>query len=105
MAGVFIRAKFLLLCIMAGAVLGQTGAGRIQGTVKDSSGAVIPKANVTAEHVETGTSFQTVTNGSGFFIFPSTQTGRYRVTVQAPGLERWQGELQLQTGQDAVIEP
>ncbi|MFB3828214.1 MAG: TonB-dependent receptor [Bryobacteraceae bacterium] len=89
----------------AGALLAQTGAGRIQGTVKDPSGAVIPSANVAAEHVETGVAVRTVTNQAGFFLFPSAQTGRYRIAVEAPGLERWQGELLLQTGQEAEITP
>jgi len=89
----------------AGALLAQTGAGRIEGTVKDASGAVIPNAKVVAEHVATGNRFHTLTNQTGFFIFPSAQPGKYRVTAESAGLEKWQGELQLQIGQEAVVEP
>ncbi len=94
----------LAALLAAGALLAQTGAGRIQGIVKDASGAVIPNARIAAEHVETGTTVETVSNQTGFFIFPSAQTGKYRITAEAPGLEKWQAELQLQTGQDAAIE-
>ncbi len=95
----------LYLFTVLGVLLAQTGVGRIQGTAKDASGAVVPNAKVVAEHVETGTSQETQSNGVGFFIFPSAQPGRYRVTAESPGLEKWQGELQLQTGQEAAIEP
>jgi len=79
-------------------LLAQTGAGRIQGTVKDASGAVIPNARVRAEDIATGNSFNTESNRDGFFIFPSAQPGTYRVTAESPGLEKWQGDLQLLTG-------
>jgi len=102
------RGRFFI-CLLgfmaAGALLAQSGAGRIEGTVKDASGAVIPNARVVAEHVETGNSFHTLTNQTGFFIFPSAQPGKYRVTAESAGLEKWQGELQLQIGQEAVVEP
>ena len=83
----------------------QVGAGSIQGTVTDATGAVIPNAAVAAENVETGIVSRTPTNRAGFFIFPSAQPGRYRVTAESPGMQKWEGQLQLQTGQDAVIAP
>ena len=83
----------------------QTGSGSIQGTVTDPSGASVPNAKVVALQIETGNSFSTVSNQAGFFIFPSAQPGRYRVTADSPGMEKWEGELQLQTGQDAVVSP
>src|SRR6476469_8453652 len=93
------------LLFMVMSIPAQTGAGRIQGTVKDASGAVVPNARVTAEDIATGNGFNTQSNRDGFFIFPSAQPGKYRVTAESPGLEKWQGELQLLTGQEAVVEP
>ncbi len=96
----------LVFCLMPfDALLGQTGAGRIQGTVKDISGAVVPNAKVVALHVDTGNTFTTQSNSDGFFIFPAAQPGRYRVSAESPGMETWQGELELMTGQEAVINP
>jgi hypothetical protein len=98
--------KLLTYLLLAGlSATAQTGAGRIQGTVKDTTDAVIPNARIVALHVETGTSVTTQSNRDGFFLFPSAQTGRYRVTAEAPGLERWQGEFELQIGQEVVINP
>src|ERR1044071_4851040 len=88
-----------LLLLAALPLAAQTGAGRIQGTVKDTTDAVIPNARITAEHIETRTSLTTQSNRDGVFLFPSAQTGRYRVTAEASGLEKWQGEFELQIGQ------
>jgi hypothetical protein len=96
---------WLLSAKASGMLLAQVGAGSIQGTVTDPTGAVIPKASVVAENVETGISSHTVTNRAGFFIFPSAQPGKYRVTAESPGMQKWEGQLQLQTGQEAVVSP
>ncbi len=98
-------ASSLVFFLAVPALLAQVGAGRIQGTVTDNSGAVIPNAKVVADHVETGTTQDTQSNGVGFFVFPSAQPGKYRVTVESPGMQQWRGEMQLATGQEAVIEP
>jgi Carboxypeptidase regulatory-like domain len=83
----------------------QTGSGNIQGTVKDSAGAVIPSVKVSVTHIDTGRQQQTTTNEVGFYLIPSTQTGRYKINVQATGMQAWEGELLLQTGQTAVVDP
>jgi hypothetical protein len=57
----------------------------IEGTVSDSSGAVIPDAQVVLVNVETGVSQTTRTNGTGFYRFPSLGPGRYKVTASAKG--------------------
>jgi hypothetical protein len=48
----------LVFFVAVSALLAQVGTGSIQGTVTDSSGAVILNATVVAEHVETATSFR-----------------------------------------------
>lgn len=95
----------MLLAALAFALAAQTGAGRVQGTVKDSSDAVVPGAAVAMENLATGNRFQTQSNANGFFVFTSVQPGRYRLMAEAAGFEKWTGELQLQTGQDTVVDP
>ena len=82
----------------------QTGSGSIQGTVKDSAGAVIPSAKISITHIDTGRQQQTSTNEVGFYIVPSIQTGRYKICAQAPGMQTWEGDMLLQTGQAAVVD-
>ncbi|MCU1324752.1 MAG: hypothetical protein JWN34_122 [Bryobacterales bacterium] len=91
-----------LACTLAYA---QTGVGQIQGTVSDATGAILPNAPVSLNHTQTGNKFETTTSSSGTFMFPSLQPGAYKLAVAAPGLQRWEGTVQLRAGQDAVIDP
>ena len=67
------------------AVLGQTSTGAIIGVVQDSSGAVIPNANVAIRQIATGEARSTRTNGSGDFNAPFLQPGEYSVTASTGG--------------------
>ncbi|MBI3684590.1 MAG: TonB-dependent receptor [Acidobacteria bacterium] len=92
----------LLACLAAFA---QTGTGNIQGVVKDATGAVLPAANVTITHTATGRQYETQSNEVGFFLFPSLVPGSYKLQAQAAGMQAWEGELVLQVGQTAVVDP
>src|SRR5687767_13348105 len=94
-ASVFLALPFTLA--------GQTGVGQIQGTVNDASGSVVPQASVTLEHLRTDIRFETKTNEVGFYVFPSLQLGAYKLTVNAPGMQRWQGDVVITVGQRAVV--
>ena len=54
------------------------GAG-IQGTVRDSTGAVIPGANVAITSTETNLQRTVTSNSSGIFTVPDLSPGKYRV--------------------------
>jgi len=78
----------VLLCFFAGAMLlAQTDRGVITGTVKDSSGAVVPGAQVTALQSSTNASFKTKTTTSGDFTVPSLPVGDYQVRVEITGFK------------------
>jgi hypothetical protein len=94
-ASVFLALPFTLA--------GQTGVGQIQGTVNDASGSVVPQASVTLEHLRTDIRFETKTNEVGFYVFPSLQLGDYKLTVNALGMQRWQGDIVITVGQRAVV--
>jgi hypothetical protein len=63
----------------------QVDTGTIQGTVRDSTGGVVPAALVTLINVDMGVSFQTKTNDVGNYQFPSIRIGSYTVVAEAPG--------------------
>jgi hypothetical protein len=63
----------------------QTVTGSVGGTVTDSSGAVVPNAQVTAHNTATGVDTQATTNGAGIYSIRFLPIGVYEVTVQAPG--------------------
>ena len=61
--------------------------GSISGTVEDRSGAVIPKAAVTATNTDTGVRQVVTTNGAGAYSFPSLPVGHYDVDIAAAGFK------------------
>ena len=95
----------ILICFTAIGAFAQTGTGTIQGTVRDASGAVVPKARISLVQTETNVESTTESNDVGFFLFPSIRLGAYQITVQSAGMETWKGQLNLLAGQVAVVEP
>jgi hypothetical protein len=78
---------FTLLIISAqtGTAYAQSGQAQIAGTIKDSSGAVIPGATVTAINERTGSMRMAPTNERGSFVIPGLQPSTYTVRVSASG--------------------
>ena len=67
------------------------GDGSIAGTIVDSTGAVVPRANVHATNMDTGLKMARVTDNSGLYALSPLPPGRYNVEVMAKG---FQGLLQ-----------
>lgn len=102
------HARIVVIFLMIGAgLLGQSsaGGGSISGTVKDPTGAVITGAKVSVRHEATGRLTSSVTNSDGYFITPPVNIGIYKVRVEAAGMKAWEGEIRLETGSVANIEP
>jgi hypothetical protein len=80
-----LSAAFLFLSSTAFA---QLDTGTVVGTVRDSSGAVLPGVTVTVTQEGTNVLLTTVTNDSGQYIFPGLRVGRYTVAAELPGFRR-----------------
>jgi hypothetical protein len=79
-----------VLLAIAGSSYGQGGTtSTLNGVVVDTSGAIIPGANVTAKQTATGVSSETVSNAEGVFSFPALNTGTYTVTVALQGFKQY----------------
>jgi hypothetical protein len=63
----------------------QTITGSVNGTVTDSSGAVVPNATITAHNVDTGVDTTTTSNNTGDYNIRFLQIGHYTVTVSDAG--------------------
>jgi hypothetical protein len=61
------------------------GTGTIQGTVQDSSGAVISGAVVAATNTATGLELSQTTSGAGTYAIVALPAGEYNVAVHAAG--------------------
>jgi hypothetical protein len=57
------------------------------GTVKDSSGAVVPNATVTATNLDENTTHETITNSNGDYSLVNALPARYSITFRAKGFE------------------
>jgi hypothetical protein len=75
-----------LLLLAAHSVLAQEQTASIQGTATDASGAAMPGVTVTAVSSR-GQHYDTVTDSSGHFRFPSVPPGVYTVTGSLSGLQ------------------
>ena len=66
----------------------QNTSGSITGIVQDSSGAVIPGAQVTLTNQEQGVAArQTITNEAGLYLFSALPGATYSVSVELPGFK------------------
>ncbi|MBI4264249.1 MAG: TonB-dependent receptor [Acidobacteria bacterium] len=63
----------------------QITRGAISGTVRDSSGLVVPGATVTVTNVETNASLTAVSDSVGFYRVAPLEPGRYDVTTELAG--------------------
>jgi hypothetical protein len=86
-------------------VIAQSGAGTVQGTIEDSTGAVIPGVTVHVVNLGTGVMYDTVSNGAGFYSVPSLFAGNYTITFTANSMKKFQQSIALQDAQNAVINP
>lgn len=80
-------AALSLMAFSAFTLLGQSERGTILGTVKDSTGAVIPQAKVTVTNTATNVSQTLTTGDTGDYAVPSLQVGTYNVRVEKEGFK------------------
>ena len=77
----------LLTPLIAVRANAQSGTSVIAGIVKDTSGGVIPGANVRVIYIDTGVAIETFANVDAMYRVPALTPGRYRVVVTADGFE------------------
>lgn len=88
----------------------QSNAADLQGTVKDSTNAVVPNATVTARNPGTNVTRNSTTNDEGFYRIVNLPPGTYEVTVEATNFKKaLLPNINVTIGQaaelDIVLEP
>jgi Carboxypeptidase regulatory-like domain len=100
-------AQILILCcaVVIGALsprllLAQASnaAGTIQGTITDSSGAVVPNAMIVITEPSTGSQKVFTASASGYYSAGSMLPGQYRIHVNAPGFSATDQAVTVQIG-------
>jgi hypothetical protein len=77
----------------------------ILGTIRDSSGAVVPNANIRATNQQTGFHRDATSSQEGAYILPLLPVGEYRVTVQAPSFKTFEQKgITLSVNQNARVD-
>ena len=79
-------------------VYGQAEPGAIDGTVTDSTGAVIPSAKVVVRSVATGAERAATTNDRGNYNVSNLLPGLYWVVAEAPNLAKSERRVEVTVG-------
>ena len=93
------------LCLSLPQTVRGQASGTINGTVHDSSGAVIPETTVVLHNRGTNLDRTTMTNSVGFYVLPDVQPGEYDLTVRKDGFKTSQrSEVPLDVNQTSTID-
>src|SRR5262249_4304068 len=76
---------FLLIFTAASTALAQFDTATVLGTIKDTTGAVLPGVTVTLKNIDTGITVSVPTDGEGNYQFTNVKIGNYRVTAEMQG--------------------
>lgn len=95
----------LTIFLMAPLAWPQASRGTVAGTVWDQTTAVIPNATMTLTNTATRVTTRTTTNEVGFYMFPGVLPGSYHLSVEAPGMQKFEASLTVQVQQNAVVDP
>jgi Carboxypeptidase regulatory-like domain len=74
-----------VVSLFAAPVLAQFDTAQVSGIVRDTTGGVLPGADVTLTSVGTGLERRAVTNEAGLYTFPNVAVGEYRITAMLTG--------------------
>ena len=89
--GFFKKSFFAMIAIFVVAAAGYAqDSGSLHGTVTDPNGAVINKAQVQINEINTGAQRSTETDASGAFSFTQVRPGTYSVVITHDGFRRYQ---------------
>jgi hypothetical protein len=92
------------ICFMLTAQVGTEGS--FLGTVTDTSGAVVPSAQIEVTHLGTGFKKTATAEADGSFNILALPIGRYSVSVRATGFKTWNlPDTELTVGSRVRVSP
>src|SRR5262245_15737755 len=71
--------------LFSGVVQAQVSTASINGTVTDSTGAVVPEASLLLRNTQTGIETRTTTNAQGVYVILNILPGTYTVEASKQG--------------------
>src|SRR5262245_2023625 len=98
-------AALVAVLSLAAPVTAQEQRASIEGTVRDSSGGVLPGVTVEARSPSLAGVESTTTDASGTYRFPALRPGRYEVTATLQGFQPSRtSDVRLELGQILKID-
>ena len=95
----------MLVLFLGGILSAQVTTGTISGTVKDSTGAVMPEAKVVLLNEDTGNTRTAQADAAGHYSASALPLGRYRVTGSHEGFQtQVRSGIVLTVGREAVVD-
>src|SRR5215831_18312750 len=85
----FVLALLFAMAVHPPGAPAQTTAAQLLGTVSDPSGAAVQGAAVSIVNERTNDSRRVLTDTSGNYLFPQLPVGRYTLTVEAAGFQKY----------------
>src|SRR5215472_2651762 len=103
--GRFIIAIVAPIALGTSLVFAQTSTATILGTVRDTSGALVPGVSITVKHTESGLTRTAVSSERGGYNVPLLPVGGYEITTTMPGFKQEvRSGINLVVGQEAVVD-
>jgi hypothetical protein len=100
-----------LFSVLLGAILAlpvvmnaQLTTADVVGTVTDTTGAVVPNANVTLTNQKTNETRNTQSSGGGQYAFTLLLPGNYLVRIEAPGFTTFTSNVIVSAGDRARVD-
>ena len=99
-------ASALLLCAGSSAQAQSFERSRIDGTVTDESGGLLPGVTVVVRNIDTGLAREVITDSDGRYIVPGLPPGSYEVRAELAGFQpARQTNVTAQVGQTTSVTP
>jgi len=93
-----------LLALSLAASLWAQGTSTLSGTVKDTSGAIVPATVISATNVETNAVRKTVADDGGAYVFPAMAPGNYLLEAERPGFRKMNQRVTVQVNTPLTID-
>jgi Carboxypeptidase regulatory-like domain len=94
----------VVLCLISTPLWAQSTA-QIHGTIRDSSGSVVPGAEVKATQTATGAVRVTTSSTDGGYVLAALPVGRYQLEITREGFTRaLESDIELQVNADPSID-
>ena len=82
-------APMVLVAAFSTSAFAQFDSGQVSGFIRDAQQGALPGATVTVTNEATSNKRSTVTNSTGFYVFPDIPVGTYSIGVELAGFKKF----------------